>query len=233
MSRFAYDSFRRFVHMYGDVVLGVDHHAFETRIAALRSARGVAADTELSAEDLAGLVDEYLALVEETTGAPFPTDPEAQLWGAVAAVFDSWKGDRAVAYRRHNRIPDDLGTAVNVQAMVYGNMGDGFGERRGIHPRPEHGGKAVLRRVPPERAGRGRGGRDTGPAPHRGDGGDPARAVRRAPARPAACSRSTTRTCRTWSSPWSAAGSTCSRRGVGSGRQRRRSASPWRWWTRA
>jgi pyruvate, orthophosphate dikinase len=121
--RFAFDSYRRFVHMYGDVVLGADHHAFEARIAALRSARGVAADTDLSAADLAGLVDEYLALVEEATGAPFPTDPEAQLWGAVQAVFDSWQGDRAVAYRRHNRIPDDLGTAVNVQTMVYGNMG--------------------------------------------------------------------------------------------------------------
>jgi pyruvate, orthophosphate dikinase len=121
--RFAYDSYRRFVHMYGDVVLGVDHHAFEARIAALRSARGVKADTELSAADLSGLVDDYLALVEEATGAPFPTDPTEQLWGAVRAVFDSWQGDRAVAYRRHNRIPDDLGTAVNVQTMVYGNMG--------------------------------------------------------------------------------------------------------------
>jgi pyruvate, orthophosphate dikinase len=121
--RFAYDSYRRFVQMYGDVVLGVDHDAFEDALAALRASEGVAQDNELSAHGLRDLVSSYIAIVEEATGSPFPTDPEAQLWGAIQAVFDSWNGARAVAYRRHHRIPDDLGTAVNVQAMVFGNMG--------------------------------------------------------------------------------------------------------------
>jgi pyruvate, orthophosphate dikinase len=122
--RFAFDSYRRFIQMYGDVVLGVDHHAFEAVLRERRSARGVAEDTGLSAGDLAEVIRRYLALVERETGGAFPADPEAQLWGAVRAVFDSWNTDRAIAYRRHHRIPDDLGTAVTVQAMVFGNMGD-------------------------------------------------------------------------------------------------------------
>jgi pyruvate, orthophosphate dikinase len=121
--RFAFDSYRRFIQMYGDVVLGVDHDRFEALLSDRRSARGVTLDTELDATDLEELVRRYLALVEEQTGKPFPADPEEQLWGAVRAVFDSWNNDRAVAYRRHHRIPDDLGTAVTVQAMVFGNMG--------------------------------------------------------------------------------------------------------------
>jgi pyruvate, orthophosphate dikinase len=122
-ARFAFDSYRRFIQMYGDVVLGVDHHEFEAALADRRSAHGVTLDTELDATDLEGLVHHYLALVERATGRAFPTDPEQQLWGAVRAVFDSWNTDRAVAYRRHHRIPDDLGTAVTVQTMVFGNMG--------------------------------------------------------------------------------------------------------------
>ncbi len=125
--RFAFDSYRRFVQMYGDVVLGVDHDGFEERLSAMRAARGVASDTELGAEDLRSLVEQFLSLVETETGHPFPTDPHEQIWGAVRAVFESWNGDRAIAYRRHNRIPDDLGTAVNIQAMVYGNMGGSSG----------------------------------------------------------------------------------------------------------
>jgi pyruvate, orthophosphate dikinase len=121
--RFAYDSYRRFIQMYGDVVLGVEHDAFEDLLRQLRRDRGVDLDTDLSAEDLKGLVSDYLALVERETGEPFPSAPEAQLWGAVHAVFRSWNTGRAIAYRRHNRIPDDLGTAVNIQTMVYGNMG--------------------------------------------------------------------------------------------------------------
>ncbi len=121
--RFVWDSYRRFVQMYGDVVLGVDHHAFEAALSELRDREGVKQDTELSADGLKGLVRTFLDLVEDATGSPFPSDPEEQLWGAINAVFDSWNGDRAMAYRRHHRIPDDLGTAVNVQTMVYGNMG--------------------------------------------------------------------------------------------------------------
>jgi pyruvate, orthophosphate dikinase len=125
--RFAFDSYRRFIQMYGDVVLGVDHHAFEALLSAMRQARGVARDTDLDADALRTLAGQFLELVEKETGRPFPATPEDQLWGAIQAVFDSWNGARAAAYRRHNRIPDTLGTAVNVQAMVFGNMGPDSG----------------------------------------------------------------------------------------------------------
>ncbi len=122
--RFAYDSYRRLVQMYGDVVLEVPHDRFEDRLEALKTARGVVQDTELAGEDWRALVDDYLKIVEEYTGRPFPQDPRDQLWGAVGAVFHSWGNDRAVRYRRIHDIPDAWGTAVNVQAMVFGNMGD-------------------------------------------------------------------------------------------------------------
>ena len=125
--RFAYDSYRRFIQMYGDVVMGIESAAFEKKLTAMRDDRGAAEDTDLTADDLRALVEEFKTLVEERTGSPFPSDPQEQLWGAVEAVFRSWDNERAIAYRRHNRIPDDLGTAVNVQTMVYGNMGDDSG----------------------------------------------------------------------------------------------------------
>jgi pyruvate, orthophosphate dikinase len=125
--RFAFDSYRRFIQMYGDVVLGIDHQAFEERLTGRRTAAGVQEDTELSADDLKQLVRDYKSLVEERTGEPFPADPRDQLWGAVKAVFRSWDNERAIAYRRHHRIPDTMGTAVTVQTMVYGNMGDDSG----------------------------------------------------------------------------------------------------------
>jgi pyruvate,orthophosphate dikinase len=122
--RFAFDSYRRFVHMYSDVVLGVPHERFETRLEHLKERRGVELDTQLRAADWREVIDEYLALVEEHTGRAFPQDPQEQLWGAVGAVFRSWGNDRAVRYRRIHGLPDSWGTAVNVQAMVFGNMGD-------------------------------------------------------------------------------------------------------------
>jgi pyruvate,orthophosphate dikinase len=122
--RFAYDSYRRFIQMYGNVVLGVDHHHFEERLELLKEERGVALDTEIGAEDLAQLVDTYKALVEEERRKPFPQDPRDQLWGSIGAVFGSWNNQRAITYRRLSNIPGDWGTAVNVQAMVFGNMGD-------------------------------------------------------------------------------------------------------------
>ena len=125
--RFAYDSYRRFIQMYGNVVLRIDHEKFEDRLEAMRDDRGVEDDTDLVAEDLKELVEQYKTLIESETGDPFPLDPETQLWGAVRAVFDSWNNERAIAYRRHNKIDDELGTAVTVQAMVYGNMGDDSG----------------------------------------------------------------------------------------------------------
>jgi pyruvate,orthophosphate dikinase len=123
-ARFAYDSYRRFVQMYGDVVLEVPRERFEHRLDALKASRNTSLDTELGAEDWAELVREYLRIVEEETGRPFPQDPQEQLWGAIGAVFRSWGNARAVTYRRLHGIPADWGTAVNVQAMVFGNMGD-------------------------------------------------------------------------------------------------------------
>jgi pyruvate,orthophosphate dikinase len=122
--RFAYDSYRRFIQMYSDVVLGVPHDRFELRLDAAKDAQGVFDDTELKGDDLRKLVAEYMEIVEEHTRQPFPQDPQVQLWGAIEAVFGSWQNQRAIAYRRLNDIPDDWGTAVNIQSMVFGNMGD-------------------------------------------------------------------------------------------------------------
>jgi pyruvate,orthophosphate dikinase len=121
--RFAFDSYRRFIQIYGDVVLEVSGDRFESRMEALKRDRGVVLDTELDDDALRGLVAEYLEIVEEHTGEPFPQDPREQLWGAIGAVFRSWNNPRARTYRRLNEIPDSWGTAVNVQAMVFGNMG--------------------------------------------------------------------------------------------------------------
>ncbi|MCP4905516.1 MAG: pyruvate, phosphate dikinase [bacterium] len=122
--RFAFDSYRRFIQMYGDVVLGVSHDRFEHRLDAEKEARGVQHDTDLTGADLRRVVADYLEIVHETTHEPFPQDPQEQLWGAIGAVFSSWENQRAIAYRRLNDIPDEWGTAVNVQSMVFGNMGD-------------------------------------------------------------------------------------------------------------
>ncbi len=122
--RFAWDSYRRFIQMYADVVLELDHGAFEEALEIAKEDKGFYLDTELSAEDLRQLVGAYKRLVEAQWGKPFPQDVHDQLWGAVAAVFGSWQSERAKVYRRINSIPGDWGTAVNVQAMVFGNMGE-------------------------------------------------------------------------------------------------------------
>ncbi|RLD78042.1 MAG: pyruvate, phosphate dikinase [Bacteroidetes bacterium] len=129
-ARFAWDSYRRFVQMYGDVVMDMkpatkeDHDPFEVIIDQLKEEKGVDLDTDLSTDDLKEMVRRFKAAVKEKTGQDFPTDPWEQLWGSVLAVFNSWGNDRAVYYRRLNGIPDEWGTAVNVQAMVFGNMGE-------------------------------------------------------------------------------------------------------------
>lgn len=123
-ARFAYDSYRRFIQMYGDVVLGVDHHEFEDLLTVRKDLAGVEQDTELTEDDLKALIDEYKGLVERELGASFPQDVYEQLWGAISAVFDSWQTHRAVVYRKLHAIPEEWGTAVNVQAMVFGNMGE-------------------------------------------------------------------------------------------------------------
>lgn len=131
--RFAWDSYRRFVQMFGDVVLGMkpkskeDHDPFEEIIDHMKEEKGVRLDTELTTEDLKELVHRFKAAVKEVTGKDFPADPWEQLWGAIMAVFNSWMNERAIYYRQLNNIPEEWGTAVNVQAMVFGNMGDNSG----------------------------------------------------------------------------------------------------------
>jgi pyruvate,orthophosphate dikinase len=122
--RFAYDSYRRFIQMYADVVMGLDHEAFEEILEEEKASRGIELDTEISAEQWQGVIAQYKAKVEEELGTPFPQDATEQLWGAIGAVFSSWMNSRAITYRRLHDIPESWGTAVNVQAMVFGNMGD-------------------------------------------------------------------------------------------------------------
>lgn len=123
-ARFAWDSYRRFIQMYSDVVLGLDHGSFEEALEIAKEDRGIFLDTEMAAEDWQALIADFKGLVEKQWGKPFPQDVQDQLWGAVGAVFGSWESERAKVYRRLNAIPGDWGTAVNVQAMVFGNMGD-------------------------------------------------------------------------------------------------------------
>ncbi len=122
--RFAYDSYRRFIQMYSNVVLDIEHHNFEDILEDHKSRAGYTLDTELTADDWVDVVARYQERVREEKGEPFPQDPRAQLWGAIGAVFGSWMNARAITYRRLHAIPESWGTAVNVQAMVFGNMGD-------------------------------------------------------------------------------------------------------------
>ena len=122
--RFAYDSYRRFITMYSDVVLGLGHHHFEEILDDHKDRNGYTLDTDLTADDWVDLVGRYKERLEEEHGAPFPQDPHEQLWGAISAVFGSWMNQRAITYRRLHGIPESWGTAVNVQAMVFGNMGE-------------------------------------------------------------------------------------------------------------
>ncbi len=123
-ARFAYDSYRRFIQMYGDVVLGVDHYLFEEALEQIKLDRDALLDTDLSADDWRTVVADYKKIVERELDAVFPQDPKEQLWGAIGAVFGSWMNQRAITYRRLHTIPAEWGTAVNIQAMVFGNMGE-------------------------------------------------------------------------------------------------------------
>ena len=122
--RFAWDSYRRFVQMYSNVVLDLEHHEFEDVLETFKEDKGYILDTDLEADDWRDIVKQYKALIEHATGAQFPQDPKAQLWGAIGAVFGSWMNARAITYRKLQDIPESWGTAVNIQAMVFGNMGD-------------------------------------------------------------------------------------------------------------
>lgn len=123
-ARFAYDSYRRFIQMYSDVVMGLDHEVFEEILEDQKGGLGHELDTELTAAEWQGVIELYKAKVEEELDKPFPQDPNEQLWGAIGAVFSSWMNNRAITYRRLHDIPESWGTAVNVQAMVFGNMGE-------------------------------------------------------------------------------------------------------------
>ncbi|MDE2363223.1 MAG: pyruvate, phosphate dikinase [Hyphomicrobiales bacterium] len=122
--RFAFDSYRRFIQMYSNVVLDIDHHNFEDALEFYKESKGLHLDTDLTADDWRKVIDEYKKIVQREIDKPFPQDPREQLWGAIGAVFSSWMNQRAITYRRLHDIPADWGTAVNVQAMVFGNMGD-------------------------------------------------------------------------------------------------------------
>ncbi len=122
--RFAYDSYRRFIQMYSDIVLGVPHEDFEELLETEKLTNGMIVDADLKTENMRSLVNKYKELVKNTTKHEFPQDPKSQLWGAISAVFDSWRNQRAITYRKLNDIPEEWGTAVNVQAMVFGNMGN-------------------------------------------------------------------------------------------------------------
>jgi pyruvate,orthophosphate dikinase len=123
-ARFAYDSYRRFIQMYSDVVLELEHGAFEEILGAHKDLQGYKSDVEMEAGDWKEIVAEFKRTVQTKLGKPFPSDPKEQLWGAIGAVFSSWMNERAIFYRKHNNIPESWGTAVNVQAMVFGNMGE-------------------------------------------------------------------------------------------------------------
>ena len=164
--------------MFGSTAMGVEHEHFEHELHALKQEKGVKLDTDLSADDLKELVERYKAVYKKHVGKDFPQDPKEQLWAAIMAVFNSWEGKKAVEYRRIERITGLKGTAVNVQAMVFGNMGEQLGYRRRLHPRPEHRRGRLLRRLPDQRPGRGRRRRHPDPRADQ-------------PARPRRCPRST------------------------------------------
>jgi pyruvate,orthophosphate dikinase len=142
--RFAYDAYRRFIQMFGKIVLEVDGDLFEHALAQAKRAAGAASDTDLTTEDLEGVCAEFKNIVRGETGSSFPTDPYRQLEEAIKAVFRSWNGDRAKAYRQIEKIPDDLGTAVNVVTMVFGNMGNDSGTGVAFTRNPKTGEKALF-----------------------------------------------------------------------------------------
>lgn len=142
--RFAWDSYRRFIQMFGDVVLEIPHHEFESILESAKEKQGVITDPELSPASLQWMVKEYKALVQKSTGRSFPQEPKDQLVEAIGAVFRSWNNDRAIVYRQVNGIPDDIGTAVNVQSMVFGNMGFDSGTGVAFTRNPSTGEKALF-----------------------------------------------------------------------------------------
>ena len=143
-AKFAYDSYRRFVMMFSDVVIGLDKNIFERKLDSMKEERGVEVDTDLSAEDMKEVLFQFKALYKKEMGSDFPQDPKVQLTEAIKAVFSSWDNERAIIYRRINDIPGDIGTAVNIQEMVYGNMGDESGTGVAFTRNPSTGEKLLM-----------------------------------------------------------------------------------------
>lgn len=137
--RFVYDAYRRLITMFGNIVMGVDRQKFEKAIEEIKEKKGVRLDTDLTVNDLKNLVEEFKIIYKKGTGEDFPTDPVEQLKKAIIAVFGSWFGDRAVKYRKLNDIPDNLGTACNIQSMVFGNLGENSGTGVGFTRDPSTG----------------------------------------------------------------------------------------------
>ncbi len=215
-ARFAWDSYRRFIQMFGGVVLDVDHHRFEEIIDEVKLEKLVTEDTALAAEDWQRVVAGYKRVVEEATGKPFPQDPWDQLWAAVGAVFGSWMNQRAITYRRLHDIPADWGTAVNVQAMVFGNMGNDCATGVCFTRDPSTGANILY-----------------GEFLVNAQGEDVVAGIRTPqPLSRASAKPGDTATCRTSSSPCSSGGSTCCRRATASARRQPRCASRWTWRTR-
>ena len=155
--RFAWDSYRRLIQMFGKTVLGVDGEpSSKRRWRTPRHARKAATDIDLEAADLKKLVKQFKKIVAREAGRDFPQDPREQMDLAIRSVFDSWNTERAKLYRRQERIPGDLGTAVNICSMVFGNLGPDSGTGRRLHPRPRQRPPGRVRRLLAERAGRGR-----------------------------------------------------------------------------
>ncbi len=156
--RFCVDCYRRFVQMYGDVVLGLkpvskeEQDPFEVIIEEKKKERKIKYDTELTVDDLKDLIKRFKAAIRKRLGATFPEDPYEQLWGSIGAVFQSWNNDRAIAYRELNNIPGDWGTAVNVQCMVFGNMGEDCGTGVAFTRNPQQV-KMRFTGIPPQRPG--------------------------------------------------------------------------------
>jgi pyruvate,orthophosphate dikinase len=242
--RFAYDTYRRFIQMYSTVVLDLDHHAFEEILEGFKDEKDHSLDTDLSAENWIAVVDRYKNLVAAESGKPFPQDPKQQLWGAIGAVFGSWMNQRAATYRRLHGIPESWGTAVNVQAMVFGNLGDDSATGVAFTRNPSNGikqlyGEFLINAQGEDVVAGIRTPQNLTEAARISAHSDNRRWKRQcqmcfasSPLSPRNWS-GTIATCRTWNSPSSAASSICCRRGAANARPRRRSGSPSKWRTRA
>ena len=209
--RFAFDSYRRFIAMYARIVLELPGEEFDSLFDAAKELAGTTSDAKVPTELLRYLVDSYQQIVERHTGKPFPQKPVEQLRGAIEAVFRSWNGPRAIAYRDREHIAHDLGTAVNVQAMVFGNRDDNSGTGVGFTRDPATGRQGRLRRLPGQRPGRRRRGRHPQHPAHFGAEEEVPQGAHRADEDLQPGSRGTTRTCATPSSPSTRASSGCSR----------------------